>query len=71
MGIIWDLGLGILLNIIFRSWDMNEIADFFGDFMGFHENLKWDMHVGKIIKHIPQSSPCWWYNLTIPGGKNM
>ena len=50
---------------------MNEIADFFGDFMGFHENLKWDMHVGKIIKHIPQSSPCWWYNLTIPGGKNM
>jgi hypothetical protein len=28
------------------------------------------MHVGKTIKHIPQSSPCWWYNLTIPGGKN-
>ena len=27
------------------------------------------MHVGKTIKHIPQSSPCWWYDLTIPGGK--
>jgi hypothetical protein len=42
----------------------------FHGILGFHENLKWNMHVGKTIKHIPQSSPCWWYNLTIPGGKN-
>ena len=38
MGIMWDLGLGILLNIIFRSWDMNEIADFLG-------GISWDFGI--------------------------